>query len=82
VAALELGEHRIRVNCLCPGYVLTDMGAATRTPEQVAGWTAQSPLGRLGEPDDVARTALFLATADSDYLTGQSINVTGGMIMH
>jgi len=82
VAALELGEHRIRVNCLCPGYVLTDMGAATRTPEQVAAWTAQSPLGRLGEPCDVARTALFLASDEADYLTGQSINVTGGMIMH
>jgi NAD(P)-dependent dehydrogenase (short-subunit alcohol dehydrogenase family) len=81
VAALELGPHAIRVNCLCPGYVLTDMGAATRTPEQVAEWTSLSPLGRLGETADVARTALFLASDDADYLTGQAINVTGGMVM-
>lgn len=82
VAALELGPHGIRVNCLCPGYVLTDMGAATRTPELVAEWTARSPLGRLGCTTDVARTALFLASDDSAYLTGQAVNVTGGMVMH
>jgi NAD(P)-dependent dehydrogenase (short-subunit alcohol dehydrogenase family) len=81
VAALELGSHGIRVNCLCPGYVLTDMGAATRTPEQVAQWTSRSPLGRLGETADVARTALFLASDDAAYLTGQAVNVTGGMVM-
>ncbi|WP_298799125.1 SDR family NAD(P)-dependent oxidoreductase [Pseudonocardia sp. 73-21] len=81
VSALELGGHGIRVNCLCPGFVLTEMGAATRTPEQVAEWTSRSPLGRLGETTDVARTALFLASDDADYLTGQAINVTGGMVM-
>jgi NAD(P)-dependent dehydrogenase (short-subunit alcohol dehydrogenase family) len=81
VAALELGPHGIRVNCLCPGYVLTEMGAATRTPEQVAEWTSRSPLGRLGQTADVARTALFLASDDAAYLTGQAVNVTGGMLM-
>ncbi len=81
VAALELGPHGIRVNCLCPGYVLTEMGAATRTAEQVAEWTGRSPLGRLGETADVARTALFLASDDAAYLTGQAVNVTGGMLM-
>jgi 3-oxoacyl-[acyl-carrier protein] reductase len=81
VFALELGEHRIRVNCLCPGYVLTEMGAGTRTPKQVAEWTSRSPLGRLGETTDVARAALFLASDDADYMTGQAMNVTGGMVM-
>jgi 3-oxoacyl-[acyl-carrier protein] reductase len=81
VAAMELGEHQIRVNCICPGYVLTEMGAATRTAEMVAGWSAMSPLGRCGEPDDVARMALFLASDDSAYCTGQAMNVTGGMVM-
>ncbi len=47
VAAMELGALGITVNCICPGYVLTEMGAATRTPEMVAAWTAKSPLGRL-----------------------------------
>jgi NAD(P)-dependent dehydrogenase (short-subunit alcohol dehydrogenase family) len=82
VAAMELGPLGITVNCICPGYVLTEMGAATRTPEMVAAWTAKSPLGRLASTDDVAAMALFLASADGDYCTGQAMNVTGGMVMH
>jgi NAD(P)-dependent dehydrogenase (short-subunit alcohol dehydrogenase family) len=82
VAAMELGPIGITVNCICPGYVLTEMGAATRTPAMVAAWTARSPLGRLASPEDVAAMALFLASADSDYCTGQAMNVTGGMLMH
>ncbi len=82
VSAAELGEHGITVNSICPGYVLTEMGAATRTPEMVAEWSAKSPLGRLGQPADVAAMALFLASSDADYCTGQALNVTGGMIMH
>lgn len=81
-AALEWGPHGITANAICPGYVLTEMGAATRTPADVAAWTARSPLGRLGTPDDVAGVAAFLASADGAYLTGQAINVTGGMITH
>lgn len=81
VAAKELGAHGINVNCICPGYVLTEMGAATRTPEMVAGWSAMSPLNRCAEPDDVAGVALFLAAPESAYMTGQAINVTGGMMM-
>ena len=82
VSAAELGPHGINVNSVCPGYVLTEMGAATRTSEQVAEWSARSPLGRLAETSDVAAMALFLASDDADYCTGQALNVTGGMIMH
>ncbi len=82
VSAAELGPHGVNVNSVCPGYVLTEMGAATRTSEQVAQWSAQSPLGRLAETSDVAAMALFLASSDADYCTGQALNVTGGMIMH
>jgi len=82
VAAMELGEHHIRVNCICPGYVLTEMGAATRTPEMVAAWSSLSPLGRCAEPDDVASMAVFLASDDARYCTGEAMNVTGGMVMH
>lgn len=81
-AALEWGCHGIRANAICPGYVLTDMGAATRTDADVAAWSSHSPLGRLGEPADVAGVAVFLASSEADYLTGQAINVTGGMVMH
>lgn len=82
VSAMELGPHGITVNCICPGYVLTEMGAATRTPEKVAAWSSKSPLGRLAEPSDVANMAVFLASCEAGYCTGQALNVTGGMIMH
>jgi 3-oxoacyl-[acyl-carrier protein] reductase len=82
VAAKELGPHGITVNCICPGYVLTEMGAATRTDEMVRDWSSKSPLGRLAEPSDVANMALFLASDEASYCTGQAMNVTGGMVMH
>jgi NAD(P)-dependent dehydrogenase (short-subunit alcohol dehydrogenase family) len=82
VAALEWGCHGITVNSLCPGYILTEMGAATRTQHDLDTWSSYSPLGRLGCTEDVAAVALFLASSDADYLTGQAINVTGGMLMH
>jgi NAD(P)-dependent dehydrogenase (short-subunit alcohol dehydrogenase family) len=82
VSAMELGAHGIRVNCICPGYVLTEMGAATRTPEMVAKWSSMSPLGRCAEPDEVADMALFLASDQARYCTGQAMNVSGGMVMH
>ena len=82
VSALELGEHGIRVNCICPGYVLTEMGAATRTPEMVAKWSSMSPLGRCAEPHEVADMAVFLASDQARYCTGQAMNVSGGMVMH
>jgi NAD(P)-dependent dehydrogenase (short-subunit alcohol dehydrogenase family) len=82
VAAKELGPYGITVNCICPGYVLTEMGAATRTEEMVREWSAKSPLGRLAEPSDVANMAVFLASDEASYCTGQAMNVTGGMVMH
>lgn len=82
VSAMELGPHGIRVNCICPGYVLTEMGAATRTPEMVAQWSSHSPLGRCAEPEEVADMALFLASDQGRYCTGQAMNVSGGMVMH
>jgi NAD(P)-dependent dehydrogenase (short-subunit alcohol dehydrogenase family) len=81
-AALEWGVHGITANSLCPGYILTEMGAATRTDADIATWSAYSPLGRLGLAADVAGVAAFLASPDADYVTGQAINVTGGMVMH
>ncbi len=82
MAALEWGVHGITANSLCPGYILTEMGAATRTQSDIDTWASYSPLGRLGQSSDVAAVALFLASPDADYLTGQAINVTGGMVMH
>lgn len=58
------------------------MGSDTRSEADVRVWTAKSPLGRLGRPEDVAGVAHFLTTPGGAYLTGQAINVTGGMITH
>lgn len=80
--AQEWGCHGVTVNAVCPGYVLTDMGADTRSEADVAAWSAKSPLGRLGVPEDVAGVTHFLASPAGGYLTGQAINVTGGMLMH
>jgi NAD(P)-dependent dehydrogenase (short-subunit alcohol dehydrogenase family) len=79
-AAYELGPHGITVNCLCPGYSLADVPGVGQG--RADSWSALSPLGRLAEPDDVARAALFLASSDSDYLTGDVLNVSGGMVLH
>ena len=80
-AALEWGAAGITVNCVCPGYVLTEMGADTRTAEDIENWSSLSPLHRLAEPEDVAGVVAFLAGPEASYLTGQSVNVTGGMLM-
>ena len=79
IAAMELGSYGITVNSICPGYVLTEMGAATRSADEVAAWAALSPLGRLGTPADLAGVVAFLASDDGSYITGQALNVTGGM---
>lgn len=79
IASMEFGEHGITANSVCPGYVLTELGAATRTEAQVAEWSAMSPLGRLCEPSDVAALVAHLASDEAGYITGQALNVTGGM---
>lgn len=90
--AVELAPRGILVNAICPGIIETPMkhrereeGAVVRgmtAAEIEAEDNAQVPLGRTGQPSDVAGVALFLASRLSSYMTGQSINVTGGMTMH
>ncbi|MCC6435048.1 MAG: SDR family oxidoreductase [Acidimicrobiales bacterium] len=80
-AAVEWGPRGITVNAVSPGYVLTEMGAAERSAADVAAWSARSPLGRLGSPQDVAGVVSFLLSDAASYLTGQTIDVAGGMVM-
>jgi 3-oxoacyl-[acyl-carrier protein] reductase len=78
--AQEVGSRRIRVNAICPGYIDTPM--TQEIPEllkQLA--VARTPLGRMGTPDDIARTALFLAGEDSSFITGQWISPNGGLLV-
>lgn len=77
--ALELGPHRITANAVAPGPVQTAI--VERTPEEVRAWQAQLPLGRLGEPEDVAGAILFLASPLSSWITGHLLQVNGGIFM-
>lgn len=76
--AQELGPYGVRVNCTCPGIITTDMGKGA--PDPKVPWIDRTPLGRFGTPEDVAGVVWFLANDDSSYMTGQAINVTGGMM--
>jgi 3-oxoacyl-[acyl-carrier protein] reductase/meso-butanediol dehydrogenase/(S,S)-butanediol dehydrogenase/diacetyl reductase len=89
--ALELAKHGILVNCVCPGSTDTDMmdGTFRRTAERWGlpagapkeGTIHRIPLGRQGRPEDQAAVVAFLASEDSAYMTGQTINVDGGIRM-
>ena len=80
--ARELGPDGIRVNCVTPGLIQTDITGGRLTPEMKAQIAATIPLGRLGEAEDVARIFLFLASELSGYVTGAVIDVNGGMLIH
>ena len=76
-AAKELGRHGIRVNAIQPGLIDTAMTQKMK-PEVLESRITDIPLGRIGQPDDVANVALFLASDLSSYLTGITIEVSGG----
>lgn len=91
-AARAFGQHRINVNAICPGVVATDMwklidkgfrdeGLTQRDNEAFEGFSADILLGRPSRPEDLAGVSVFLASAGSDYMTGQSLLVDGGMVL-
>jgi len=90
--ALSFAADGIRANCVCPGFVQTDMWTQVEqgvsrvlgtTPEEINRQRlAQVPLGRWEQPEDVARVVGFLASDKSAYITGEAVNVSGGLVMH
>ena len=79
--ARELGSRNITVNCVAPGFIDTDMTKAL-SEEQHASLKTQIPLGRLGQPEDIAEAVAYLASPQAGYVTGQEMHVNGGMFMN
>lgn len=74
----DLAKHGIRVNAISPGPVETELVKAVHTPEFRAGYIARIPMGRYGQPEEIAGTAMFLASDDARYITGEILFVDGG----
>ena len=76
----ELGRYNIRVNAVCPGFILTEM--VKKMPEKILeGLAAKTPLGRMGEPEDVANLYAWLASDEAAYIHGATISIDGGMVL-
>jgi NAD(P)-dependent dehydrogenase (short-subunit alcohol dehydrogenase family) len=80
--ALSLAEDGIRVNGVAPGPIWTPLIPATFAPDKVATFGSQTPLGRAGEPDEVAPCFVFLASEDSSYITGHFLHPNGGEVIN
>jgi len=77
--ACEYGKHNIRVNCIAPGLIKTDFARALwENPETLKASTSRSPLLRIGEPDEIAGAAVFLASRAGTFVTGQTVVIDGG----
>ena len=80
VWARELGRYNIRVNAIAPGFIATDMTAAM--PEKVfQGMVGHTPLGRAGQPQDIAQAYLFLASDEANFISGVTLRVDGGLVI-
>lgn len=80
--ALELAEHGIRVNALCPGFIETRLTKPLiDNPPAIADYLRTVPMKRVGQPEEIASAALFLASDDSSYVTGTSMVVDGGQLI-
>ena len=79
--AREVGQYGITVNAVCPGGIVTDMNRAIYPPERQRTRAAELPVRRMGDPDDIAMAALYLASDDARFMTGQCLDVNGGSVM-
>ena len=81
VLARELAQYNINVNNVAPAGILTDLSGAS-SPETLEGIRRNTPLGRFGKPEDVARGVLFLVSEAGDYMTGETMLIDGGRVMY
>jgi meso-butanediol dehydrogenase/(S,S)-butanediol dehydrogenase/diacetyl reductase len=92
VAAIELAAHKITVNAICPNHVTTGLGAwqndfmskaqGKSEADYLAAMRGRIPLGRTGQPDDIAKACAFLCSDQADYITAEAMNVSGGEEYH
>lgn len=80
--AIELGPHRIRVNAVCPGYIVTPLAESIDSPEFMAAYAEKLPLRHLGKPADVAAAFAFLASDDASFITGETLVIDGGQLTY
>ncbi|MEL4071224.1 SDR family NAD(P)-dependent oxidoreductase [Ochrobactrum sp. GPK 3] len=82
VLAQEVGIYGITANCICPGIILTDMGRVNLDDVAVRqSWQEKTAMRRIGDPEDVVGPVAFLASDDAGFVTGQSLNVDGGIVL-
>jgi 3-oxoacyl-[acyl-carrier protein] reductase len=82
VLAQEVGVDGITANCVCPGIILTDMGRVNLDDPAVrASWEEKTAMRRIGDPEDVVGAVAFFASDDAAFVTGQSLNVDGGIVL-
>jgi NAD(P)-dependent dehydrogenase (short-subunit alcohol dehydrogenase family) len=79
--AKEMGKYNITVNAICPGLIDTEMARTFSTPEELKRYEESFPITRLGTPEEVANLALFLASDNSAYISGASLDINGGDLM-
>ncbi len=79
--AKEFSPRGITINTIAPGPVNTELFTVGKTPEQIQGMANMNAFGRLGEPDDISKVVLFLAGQESQWITGQTLRVNGGMVL-
>ena len=80
--AIELGPQGIRVNAVCPGYIVTPLAESIDDPEFMANYARMLPLRKLGRPEDVAGVFAFLASDDAAFITGETIVIDGGQLTY
>jgi len=78
--AKEFSPRGITINTIAPGPINTELFTVGKTPEQIQGMANMNAFGRLGEPDDISKVVLFLVGQDSQWITGQTLRVNGGMV--